>query len=153
MTLSWFRIPFDMFLAILLMDGERNIRLVQRISGSCARRLPQTLQPTYHLCSEADPNSPTSASLSENPGNNDFHICEAYHRAPSCASLSENPGNNDFHICEAYHRAPSCASLSRNPGNHVIHIREAYHRPVTSASVRGSSIPAPGTGKPSSLTT
>ena len=52
-----------MFLAILLMDGDRNIRLVQRISGSCARRLPQTLQPTYHLCSEADPNSSTSAML------------------------------------------------------------------------------------------
>ena len=138
-----------MFLAILLMDGERNIRLVQRISGSCARRLPQTLQPTYHLCSEADPNSSTSASLSGNPGNHAFHICEAYHRPVTSASLDKTSTNQLAslqetqgrlgtwlpHISEAYHRAPSCASLSRNPGNHVIHICEAYHRPVTSASL------------------
>ena len=55
--------------------------------------------------------------------------------------------------CEAGLNSSTRASLSRNPGNHAFHIREAYHRPVTSASVRGISIPALGTGKTLSLTT
>lgn len=119
-TFGWCRVPSDMFLAILLMDGERNIRLVQRTSESFARRLTQTLQPTPHLCSEAHHSSPSYASPTRNPQNLAFSVSEAYHRVPTSASPAENAMNLHISACEADGRDCRRASQSWRTGTRHI---------------------------------
>ena len=133
-TFGWCRVPSDMFLAILLMDGERNIRLVQRTSGSFARRLTQTLQPTPHLCSEAHHRAPTSASPTKTAKNHPFPISEAHHSSPSYASPTRNPQNLAFSVSEAHHRAPTSASPAENAMNLHISACEADGRDCRRAS-------------------
>ena len=57
--------------------------------------------------------------------------CEARLNSSTPASLSGNPGNHAFHICEAYHRPVTSASLDKTSTNQLASLQETQGRPDT----------------------